>query len=287
MTIEIGDFARMGHVSVRMLRHYHATGVLIPAEVDPFTGRRAYREDQLPALQHIVLMRDLGFGIAEIRTLLAATPEAADSQLGAQQDQIADQIIERRHQYDRIQALRRLLPLAHGRWLDPEADAGASIENVQVRDIPSYQLAGLRRELGRGTELAHAMEAQFDDAEPAMDAVGASRIWPIARYDDTGDADRGESGNDHGVELITGFVCDRVPEGLDALSLHSARVASLIHHGPMHDIGATHRQLDAWAKSPFGRAEGARTGAPRRLVFYTTDDVDASNWIVEVQLELG
>jgi DNA-binding transcriptional MerR regulator len=34
----IGDFARHGRVSVRMLRNYDATGLLRPARVDPASG---------------------------------------------------------------------------------------------------------------------------------------------------------------------------------------------------------------------------------------------------------
>ena len=34
----IADFARHGQVSVRMLRHYDATGLLRPARVNPASG---------------------------------------------------------------------------------------------------------------------------------------------------------------------------------------------------------------------------------------------------------
>jgi DNA-binding transcriptional MerR regulator len=44
----IGDFARHGRVSVRMLRHYYdATGLLGPAWVDPASGYRFYKGGQL------------------------------------------------------------------------------------------------------------------------------------------------------------------------------------------------------------------------------------------------
>lgn len=38
----IGEFARHGRVSVRMLRHYDAIGLIRPACVDPDTGYRFY-----------------------------------------------------------------------------------------------------------------------------------------------------------------------------------------------------------------------------------------------------
>ena len=43
----IGEFARHGRVSVRMLRHYHAIGVLVPTMVDPLSGYRFYQAGQL------------------------------------------------------------------------------------------------------------------------------------------------------------------------------------------------------------------------------------------------
>jgi predicted transcriptional regulator YdeE len=57
----IGDFARLGRVSVRMLRHYDAVGLLEPAAVDRFTGYRYYRADHLRRLNRIVALKELGF----------------------------------------------------------------------------------------------------------------------------------------------------------------------------------------------------------------------------------
>ena len=46
----IGEFAALGRVSVRMLRHYDAIGLLTPARTDPATGYRYYVADQLRRL---------------------------------------------------------------------------------------------------------------------------------------------------------------------------------------------------------------------------------------------
>ena len=66
----IGEFAKHGRVSVRMLRHYDAIGLLPPARVDPFTGYRSYQADQLSRLNRIVALRDLGFGLDQIAELV-------------------------------------------------------------------------------------------------------------------------------------------------------------------------------------------------------------------------
>ena len=65
----IGEFARFTRVSVKMLRHYDEVGLLRPAHVDPVTGYRYYTTAQLPRLNRILLLRELGFGLREIATL--------------------------------------------------------------------------------------------------------------------------------------------------------------------------------------------------------------------------
>ena len=50
----IGEFARLGGVSVRTLRHYDEIGLLPPATVDPDTGYRGYSARQLAQLNRIL-----------------------------------------------------------------------------------------------------------------------------------------------------------------------------------------------------------------------------------------
>lgn len=68
--LTIGEFARLGQVSPRMLRHYDETGLLTPAQTDPQTGYRFYDVTQLTRLHRLVALRELGFGLGQIRPLL-------------------------------------------------------------------------------------------------------------------------------------------------------------------------------------------------------------------------
>ena len=43
----IGEFANVGRVSVRLLRHYDGIGLLRPVHVDAATGHRMYEARQL------------------------------------------------------------------------------------------------------------------------------------------------------------------------------------------------------------------------------------------------
>jgi DNA-binding transcriptional MerR regulator len=65
--LNIGEFARLGQVSPRMLRHYDQLGLLTPDRVDPGSGYRFYGVHQLGRLHRIVALRDMGFGLDQIR----------------------------------------------------------------------------------------------------------------------------------------------------------------------------------------------------------------------------
>jgi DNA-binding transcriptional MerR regulator len=66
----IGEFARLGTVSVRTLRHYDEIGLLRPARVDPETGYRSYSAGQLAQLNRIIALKDLGFSLEQANHLL-------------------------------------------------------------------------------------------------------------------------------------------------------------------------------------------------------------------------
>ncbi len=66
----VGEFSRIARVSKRLLRYYDQIGLFEPAHSDARTGRRSYRADQLPALNRILALKDLGLSLAEVRRLL-------------------------------------------------------------------------------------------------------------------------------------------------------------------------------------------------------------------------
>jgi DNA-binding transcriptional MerR regulator/effector-binding domain-containing protein len=66
----IGEFARLGGVSIRTLRHYDEIGLLRPATVDPETGYRGYSAAQLGQINRIMALKELGLSLAQVRRLL-------------------------------------------------------------------------------------------------------------------------------------------------------------------------------------------------------------------------
>ena len=74
--LPIGRFAREAGLTVGALRHYDEEGVLVPADVDPSTGYRRYRRDQLQEARAVAALRDLELSLPAIRALLGADEPA-------------------------------------------------------------------------------------------------------------------------------------------------------------------------------------------------------------------
>lgn len=132
----IGEFSKLTQVSIRMLRYYDEMGLLKPAETDKITNYRLYAAEQIPTLNRIIFLRDLGFNVAEIKVAV---------------DDWNDEAIMRRLEQKRLAILETI---------QVEQDKLAKIElakrdilqekiaihyNVSIKSIPSYQVLSLRR----------------------------------------------------------------------------------------------------------------------------------------------
>jgi transcriptional regulator, merR family len=101
--LKIGEFSKLSHVSVRMLRHYDEIGLLHPQRVDPITGYRLYGEEQLFTASKINVYRGMGFGLTAIAGLLhEADPQKLRAMLERQQESLREQSEEMSQMLHRI-----------------------------------------------------------------------------------------------------------------------------------------------------------------------------------------
>lgn len=66
----IGEFSKICRVPVSALRYYGDLGLLPPAATDPDSGYRYYSAAQLPRLNRILALKDLGLSLDEIGATL-------------------------------------------------------------------------------------------------------------------------------------------------------------------------------------------------------------------------
>ena len=123
----IGEFAQLGAVSIRTLRHYDEIGLLPPAGVDPVTGYRSYSAKQLRQLNRIVALKDLGLTLAQIRRLFdGITVDELRGMLLLRQAQLEGDLQRQRHHLLGVEA--RLRHIAQ------EDDMPA--DDIVVKQIP-------------------------------------------------------------------------------------------------------------------------------------------------------
>lgn len=74
--LSIGRFGRLAGLSVGALRHYDELDLLRPAWIDPETGYRYYRHEQLEDARLIARLRELEMPLDDVRLVLAADDPA-------------------------------------------------------------------------------------------------------------------------------------------------------------------------------------------------------------------
>src|SRR5512135_3005622 len=106
---KIGDFSRISRVSVKALRYYDEVGLLKPSQIDRFTSYRYYTVDQLPRLNRILALKDLGFSLEQIARLLdeAISPAELRGMLRLKQGELQQQVEEQQARLIRIEARLR------------------------------------------------------------------------------------------------------------------------------------------------------------------------------------
>jgi DNA-binding transcriptional MerR regulator len=130
MHLKIGEFARLAHVSLKTLHHYDTIGLFQPAHVDKFTSYRYYTLAQLPRLNRILALRDLGFTLEQVQALLDEAVGADElrgmlrlrraqlaHEIAAAQDKLAQvdirlRWIEEENQMPQVEVLHKWVPEA-------------------------------------------------------------------------------------------------------------------------------------------------------------------------------
>lgn len=164
---KIGEFSNFSRVSVKMLRHYDELGLLKPAHVDRFTNYRYYSADQLPRLNRIVALKDLGFTLEQIGQMLDGEIAAVEIQgmLKLRRAEIERTLREEEAKLGRIEA--RLAQIR-----ETEGKMGY---DVVLRSVETQMVASLREVVEVGSA---AVTEMFERLEAAVAQYKARAVRP-------------------------------------------------------------------------------------------------------------
>jgi effector-binding domain-containing protein len=264
---KIGEFSKLSHVTVKTLRYYDQIGLLKPAGVDRWTSYRYYSADQLPRLNRILALKDLGLSLDQIVRLLddELSPDQIRGMLRLKQVEIQEQLEEEQARLNRVeQRLRQI-----------EQEETMSTQEVALKNIPAQRVASVRDVIPTYSDIGQLFGELFA-------YLGQHRISPagppIGIYHD-------EEFREQDVDVEVAVpVAGSVPEGERVKGQELPAVeemACIVHQGSYETVGGTYGQLMAWIE-----ANGYRMVGPVREVYVRGPESggDPSTYVTEIQL---
>jgi DNA-binding transcriptional MerR regulator len=266
--LNIGDFARYGRVSVRMLRHYDAIGLLRPARVDPGSGYRYYAAGQLARLNRVIALKELGFTLQQVRDIL-------DEQVSA--EELRGMLRLRRAELAEARAAAEArLVAVEARLRTIESEGHMSTDDVVIKRIPAVRVAELtgRAASYEPQDIGPVVGPLFQELCPRLEQAGVAPAGPgIAYYEDAPDGD--------GIVVHAAMPVAKQPaaeHGLSVVDLPAIEsAATVVHRGSMDEVLSTTQTLARWID-----ANGYRSAGYARELNLECEG-DPSTWVTELQ----
>ncbi|GLZ59767.1 MerR family transcriptional regulator [Micromonospora parva] len=244
----IGDFARLGRVSVRMLRHYDSIGLLRPASVDPHTGYRFYRADQLRRLNRVIALKELGLTLEQVRAIVDDAVDVAElrGMLRLRRSQLAEQLAADTARLAAVEARLRMI----------ESEGRMTTQDVVLKEIAPVRVAELTAVAAsyQGEDIGPVIQPLYPELFRRLSAAGVNPSGPAVAWYEPADA-----GGD-AVVVHAGVLVDAEPAAApdvtvrDLPALRSA--ATIIHHGAMDDVEPSMQALARWIEENGYRTDG-------------------------------
>jgi len=164
----IGEFSKIARVSGRLLRYYDEIGLLSPQSIDPETGYRYYSAWQLPRLNRILVLKELGLSLEHIARLLdqETSVDEMRGMLTLRKAQI-EQSVQQEMEQLRVVESRLQQIEQHGLMQEPD---------VILKAVPATPFLGLRDVLA-GMDAVQHLVRRIATAVPAM--VGRNSRGPL------------------------------------------------------------------------------------------------------------
>jgi DNA-binding transcriptional MerR regulator len=272
--LKIGDFSRLGQVSVRMLRHYDQMGLIKPAYVDPDSEYRYYSLEQLPRLHRILALKDLGLSLEQICEVLAAdlSLERLRGMLMLKQAELSQQVQEAQIRLQRVAS----------RLAELEKEDAVSPYEVVLRSVPETVIASIRRVVPTLMDMPVYRCGTSDELYDGLDKQQVELCGPelvLYHFPEYTETD---------VDMEFGIPVRPRPgltlkEPIQLTILPAVeQMACVIHRGSLWDVGQAMTALLTW----MGRNGYASTGSFREVHLFGKETEKTAQEPVVVELQI-
>lgn len=264
----IGEFAALTQVPISQLRYYDEIGLFKPAHISD-SGYRYYRADQIPALNRIIVLKELGFSLEQVAGMVG--DDIPTSQMTTLLTQRREQIIQTLK--DEVARLRQV----ETRIEQLDRDGQIAPHRVVLKAIPATRYLAVAAPPDALNEPA-LMQALYA-ARAHTRLPKRAQLLAVIHDRDTDDIAY-ELGYTVGESVKRGITLeDGLRLGLQTLPAVE-HMATLVYAGGWNDTHAAFAALGGWID-----ANEYTVAGPFRKVFHQlqSPDIDAMA-VVELQI---
>ena len=197
--IPIGQFAAASRFSAKALRLYDENGLLEPALVDPDSGYRYYRVEQLREATLIALLRQAGMPLAEIRAFLS---DKSVARLAEYERRLDRALGDRRQVLRYVQRLLEEEPMFQVQVKQVDEQPYVSrTKRVHVRDLERFIVTTIDELWQQTTPSDHAFSIYHGEVNNEDDG-------PVEVCVPTRDGDKRLSAGEVAFTVATGAQCE-------------------------------------------------------------------------------
>ena len=267
--LKIGEFSQLMQVTIKTLRHYEQKGLLIPDEVDEWTGYRYYSIEQMQKLQAIRDLQGLGFSLDEIKDLCdsySCTPTI---------DQLTEKIEETEAQLRQLIARRdRLID-----WRNARKQM-TTMEKFSIQSLPEIIVASHREVLPNYAAIGPMCVNKIG---PEMQRLGCK--CPPPGYCFTVEHDREYKPTDVDIEY-----CEQVEEmGEDSAIIQFKRLPAVPKALCMKHIGPYERFYESFIEAfRYIDEQGYKPIGQHRTCYIdgAWNQEDSEKWLSVIQIPI-
>jgi DNA-binding transcriptional MerR regulator len=224
MKFTIGEFSRMSSLSVKSLRLYHEKDILVPSEVDPFTGYRYYSESDFERAKSVKILKRFDFSLSEIREILEDFEDETDL-LDALNRKLGDIRAKIRRYGEVSRSIETIVQMERD-----NAMLNHSFE-IEEKELDTLLIAGMRIR-GKYPEAGKTFGLIAKRLGPRINGK-AMTLYHDAEYKEE-DAD---------FEPCFPVRKGKDAEGSSVRELKGGKAVTLIHKGPYETLGESYKKL--------------------------------------------